>query len=41
MRANDQGVPEISIYLANDYYSARYRFTAAGEWIDRYGDGLE
>jgi hypothetical protein len=41
VRANDDGVPEISIYLANDYYSASYRFTAAGELIDRYGDGLE
>jgi hypothetical protein len=41
VRANDDGVPEISIYLANDYYSASYRFTIAGELLDRYGDGLE
>jgi hypothetical protein len=41
VRANDDGVPEISIYLANDYYSASYRFTVAGELLDRYGDGLE
>jgi hypothetical protein len=41
VRLGDSGEPEISIYLANDYYSASYRFSTQGELIEKYGDGLE
>ena len=41
VQADDEGIPEISVYLANDYYSASYTFSTRGELIEKYGDGLE
>jgi hypothetical protein len=41
VRANDAGVPEITISLNNDYYSASYRFDIHGDLIERYGTGLD
>lgn len=41
VRADDDGVPEITVSLSNDYYSATYTFTIEGDLIEKYGTGLD
>jgi hypothetical protein len=41
VRADDAGVPEVSISLGNDYYSASYAFTIEGDFIGKNGTGLD
>ena len=39
VRANEEGVPEITIALGNDYYSASYTYDLRGELVDSYTSG--
>lgn len=39
LRANSEGIPEISIWLSNDYYSASYTYDLRGELLDSYTSG--
>jgi hypothetical protein len=39
VRANSEGIPEISIWLSNDYYSASYTYDLQGELLDSYTSG--
>lgn len=41
VRGDDEGEPQITISLGNDYYSASYTYTIQGDLIDRYGTGLD
>ena len=41
MVRESEGQVEITISLGNDYYSASYTFSTAGELLDRYGTGLD
>jgi hypothetical protein len=41
VRADGDGVPEVTISLGNDYYSGSYTYSIEGELLDRYGDGLD
>lgn len=41
VRANDEGEPEITVSLSNDYYSASYTYTIQGDLIEKYGTGLD
>jgi hypothetical protein len=41
VRANGDGRIEIYVSVGNDYYSASYTFSAEGEFIEKYGTGLD
>jgi len=41
VRTDDAGVPEITVSLYNDYYSASYTFDIRGDLIERTGTGLD
>jgi len=39
VHANSEGIPEITISLSNDYYSASYTYDLRGELVDSYTSG--
>ena len=41
VRDNGEGQVEIDISVANDYYSASYSFTSEGQFVEKYGTGLD
>lgn len=41
VRENGDGQVEITISVGNDYYSASYTFSSEGEFIEKYGSGLD
>ena len=41
VRANSDGRVEIYVSVGNDYYSASYTFSSEGEFIEKYGTGLD